>query len=499
MSCAHVTDLEYAAWPVFRVDESKRICGLNKAANDWFGERLANLQLSDIWTAATDAGQWTQLWNEPFSPPRRLKFLDRSGVETEMTALVCRISWEEQEQLLFQVLSCSLGSNDRPPTNSGAVTVDVAHKQKLDCALHLTRTVALDFNNALTTILGHATFVLEQIEPAHPCRVSLAEIEKAAEKASEVANQLALFSLEDKGKRSRTAGNLAGLLRRAIQLFQTPDRENVKWSLQLETRLYGVSCDEAKMQQAFVKLLENALEALGSRGGNITVQTRNLELSGPTNDRTAQLAAGTYVCVEIKDDGQGIEPADLPRVFEPFFTKKPGHRGLGLAWVYGIVTNHRGGVAISSEPQQGASVRVYLPATKKFVEDNTTIEKRVDGKETILFVDDEETVARLGEMVLSSVGYQVLTAHNGEQALEAFARKHGKIDLLVTDMVMPQMNGRELIEKVRAAFPKTRIICSTACVPSLESINDLNYLRKPFTAKSLLHRVREALDASNEE
>src|SRR6266536_271066 len=126
MSCAHVTDLEYAAWPVFRVDESKRICGLNKAANDWFGERLANLQLSDIWTAATEAQQWTQLWSEPFSAPRRLKFFDRSNVETEMTALICRISWEEQEQLLFQILGCPLGTPDRPAANSGqAVTVDV--------------------------------------------------------------------------------------------------------------------------------------------------------------------------------------------------------------------------------------------------------------------------------------------------------------------------------------------------------------------------------------
>ncbi len=505
MSCAHVTDLQYAAWPVFRVDASKRICGLNKAANDWFGERLASLQLSDIWTAAANANEWSQLWSEPFSAPRRLKLIDKNNAEIEMTALVCRITEDEQEQLLFQIVGAPAAASDRPVSerpagnSAQAVTVDVAHKQKLDCALHLTRTVALDFNNALTTILGHASFVLERMEPAHAWRVSLTEIEKAAEKAAEVSNQLALFSLDDKSKRSRAAGNLGALVRRAVQLFQTPDRENVIWSLQFENRLYGVSCDEAKMQQAFVKLLENAVEALDSRGGQISVQTRNLELSEPTNDRTAQLAAGTYVCVEIKDDGRGIEPADLPRVFEPFFTTKSGHRGLGLAWVYGIVTNHRGGVAISSEPRQGASARVYLPATKNIVEDNTTIEKRAGGKETILFVDDEETLARLGEMVLSSAGYQVTTASNGERALEVFARKHGKIDLLITDMVMPHMNGRELIEKVRAAFPQTRIICSTACVRTLETVNDVNYLRKPFTAQSLLRRAREALDASNGE
>src|SRR5947207_9695396 len=164
-----------------------------------------------------------------------------------MTALVCRVTEDEQEQLLFQIVGAPAAASERaiserPAGNSAqAVTVDVAHKQKLDCALHLTRTVALDFNNALTTILGHSSFVLGQIEAAHPFRVSLAEIEKAAEKAAEIANQLALFSLDDKNKRSQIAGNLNVLLRRSVQLFQTPDREGIIWSLQFENRLYSAT------------------------------------------------------------------------------------------------------------------------------------------------------------------------------------------------------------------------------------------------------------------
>jgi two-component system, cell cycle sensor histidine kinase and response regulator CckA len=405
------------------------------------------------------------------------------------------VSCHEQEHLLFQILQ--LPAPETPAASaSQAVAIEVAHKQKLDCALHLTRTVALDFNNALTTILGHASFILGQAEPSPKWRVSLAEIEKAAEKAAEIAYQLSLFSLEDKNKRSRSAGNLTALLRRAVQLFQTPDRAGVIWSLQFESKLYSATFDEAKMQQAFMKILENAVEALDDRGGQISVQTRNLELSEATNDRTAPLAAGTYVCVEIKDDGRGIEPQDLPRIFEPFFTTKHGHRGLGLAWVYGIVTNHRGGVAISSEPKKGASVRIYLPATRKVVEENVTPEKGLEGSETILFVDDEEMVARLGQMVLSSMGYKVITAHNGEQALEVFARTRGRIDLLITDMVMPHMNGRELMEKVRSLFPKTRIICSTACVRTLDTAGDTNYLQKPFTTQSLLQKVRRTFALS---
>jgi two-component system cell cycle sensor histidine kinase/response regulator CckA len=494
MNFGQVSELEQAAWPVFRVDKSRRICGVNKAAYERFGERLETLQLSGIWTGANSDAHWNSLWQS--GGLQKLTLTDKTQKEFEATVLISQVQLKGHEQLLFQVVGNVPAAPVEAPASQG-VEVNLAHKQKLDCALHLTRTVALDFNNALTTILGHASFVLGQLEPGHRWRVSLAEIEKSAEKAAEIANQLALFSLEDKNKRSQIAGNLNALIRRAVQLFQTPDREGIIWSLQFENKLYSVSFDEAKMQQAFVKIIENAVEAMDERGGQLSVQTRNLELSEPTQDRTAHLAAGTYVCVEIKDDGRGIDPADLPRVFEPFFTTKYGHRGLGLAWVYGIVTNHRGGVAISSSPKQGASVRIYLPAMKKIIEENLVPDNTVKGTETILFVDDEEMVARLGLMVLSSVGYKVLTAHNGEQALEVFARSSGKIDLLVTDMVMPHMNGRELIEKVRSLFPATRIICSTACIRSLDSQEDVSYLQKPFTAQGLLQKVRIALSPTD--
>ena len=147
---------------------------------------------------------------------------------------------------------------------------------------------------------------------------------------------------------------------------QNAGPEPVAWTLQLDRKLFAAKFDEAKMQQAFMKIIENALQALRERG-RVTVQTRNIELAEPTQDRNVQLAAGAYVCVEISDNGCGIEPDVLPRVFEPFFTTKRGanHRGLGLAWVYGIVTNHGGGVAISSQPGAGTSVRVYLPAEKQ--------------------------------------------------------------------------------------------------------------------------------------
>jgi two-component system, cell cycle sensor histidine kinase and response regulator CckA len=229
--------------------------------------------------------------------------------------------------------------------------------------------------------------------------------------------------------------------------------------------------------------------------GRISVQTRNLELTAPTQDRTAHLGPGIYVCIEVSDNGCGIEPAVLPRVFEPFFTTKYGHRGLGLAWVYGIVTNHGGGVAVSSQMGQGTSVRIYLPAVKKVVEEKVIADDELGGKETILFVDDEELVLTMAEMVLKSRGYRVLTVNSGEKALRLFSEMKSVIDLLITDMVMPKMNGRELIEKVRVLSPATRIVCATACTRSLAIEKQLDFLTKPFTAQQLLHKVKESLTA----
>jgi signal transduction histidine kinase len=326
------------------------------------------------------------------------------------------------------------------------VEINVAQKQKLDCAVQLTRTVAVDFNNTLTTILGHTSYVLGRMEPDHPWRFSLGEVEKAAEKAAEIANDLAAFSIEEKDKRAQHAGNLTTIVRRAVQLFETPECNHLVWSLEFESKMFAVRFDEAKLQQAFVKVLENAVEAIGVGGhvnGQVRVQTRNLELDEPGEDAAVRLGAGTYVCVEIADDGCGIAPSDVARIFEPFFTTKENRRGLGLAWVYGIVTNHGGGVAVSSEQGKGTSVRIYLPAIKKIVEEEVGPVMASADNTIVLIVDDEEMVVTLGQMILTAAGYKVLTANSGDKALEVLSTE-SPVHLLITDMVMPSMNGREL-------------------------------------------------------
>jgi CheY-like chemotaxis protein len=338
------------------------------------------------------------------------------------------------------------------------------------------------------------------MDSSHEWRFSLAEIEKAAEKASGVANDLAAFSLEDKDKKSQVEGNLNVLMRRTVQLVQTGARKNIVWSHKYEKQMYTAHFDEAKLQQAFVKVLENAIEAIPDNtdvSGQISVQTRNVDVTDFVHDGAVRLIRGAYVCVEITDDGCGIEASAQSKIFEPFFTTKQGRRGLGLAWVYGIISNHGGGVAVTSQAGKGTSVRVYLPAVKKIVEEKHILDESLTGEGTILFVDDEDMLVALGQMLLSTAGYKVLTANSAERALEVFERTEEPIHLMITDMVMPRMNGRELIQRVSGAYPQTRIICSTACMRTANTVQDYNFLSKPFTAQELLRRVKTALAAAN--
>ena len=266
------------------------------------------------------------------------------------------------------------------------------------------------------------------------------------------------------------------------------------WKLQLDRKLFTAKFDEAKMEQAFIKIIENAIEALGEPG-YVTVQTRNLELAEPTQDRNAHLAAGAYVCAEISDNGCGIEPDVLPRVFEPFFTTKrrADHRGLGLAWVYGIVTNHGGGVAISSQPGVGTSVRVYLPAEKRIVREHEVASDDLSGHQTVLMVDNEDMLLTMCETILSAYGYRVLTATGGHKALEVLSRKDTPVDLVITNLEMPAMSGQELVEQVHLLSPGTPIICTSGYVGPVVLENDGAYLQKPFTSRELLLKVKQVL------
>ncbi|MDD5138808.1 MAG: ATP-binding protein [Verrucomicrobiales bacterium] len=511
--------LESAAWPALLLDTRGRVQRANPAAAGVFGAAISSAaaDLSAIWPAenGVPSDQFFTRWQQSPAPTVDLKLRTAAGGTVMFTAAVCPFVSEGQNWFVLQLLPfvkpaaapapvpvpvaletapAVLPAETRPAVDAGGILL----KQKLDCALQLARTVSLDFNNALTSVLGHASLLLGKAEAGHPWRHSLLEVEKSAARAAEIANDLAVFSRQEKETRRTPPGNLNLVMNRCVDFFRNAQGEKIVWKVQPERDLFGARFDEAKVQQALTKVLENSVEAVSAGGnGQITVQSRNVELSEPTQDRNVRLAAGAYICVEIGDNGAGIDPEILPRIFEPFFSTKGGsHRGLGLALVYGIISNHGGGVAVSSQPGAGASVRIYLPAEKGLFRDGPGGDEDLHGTASILVVDDESLILTMAEAILTEYGYRVLTAGSGQKALALLSREDTKVDLVVTDMVMPAMSGRELAERIRQLMPEAKILCTSGYVMPSDRQAGTAYLQKPFTSRELLAKVKQLLGSA---
>jgi signal transduction histidine kinase len=495
-----VFGLESASWPALLLNANSVVLRANTAAAATFGSALAGEApaLSAIWSpenGGTPESFFTR-WEQSPAPGAELKFRVANGATTRFNAAICAFNRDGNKWYVLQLLPAAgrapAGAPEETkaaPDASGAVL-----KQKLDCALQLARTVSLDFNNALTSVLGHTSLLLSKAEAGHPWRHSLMEVEKSAEHAAEIANELQTFSRQEKETHRAPPGNLNEVVNHCVEFFRNAQGAKITWNLQLEKSPFGVRCDEGKVQQALTKILENAVEAVNDEGrGQITVQTRNVELTEPTQDRNVRLVAGTYLCVEITDNGSGIEPDVLPRIFEPFFTTKKNHRGLGLALVYGIVSNHGGGVVISSQPGAGASARIYLPAERDFIQESPGAAGDLQGTETVLVVDDEKLLLTMAETILTEYGYKVLTANSGQKALTILSRDDIHADLVVTDLVMPGMGGRELVERIRQLSPTMRILCTSGFVMPADKQTGTAYLQKPFTSVELLAKVKHVL------
>ncbi len=491
--------VEQAVWPAVLVDGAGAICRANRAAHDLFGPPLdtATPLLGYIWSPENPVApeRFLAEWEQNPCATTQLRFRTRNGSAEVFLTAVCQYKLD-RVLYLFQMLP--------PGENAGADAKPAADKQKLDRTLQLARTLTLDLNNALTGVLGQASLVMSKLEHDSPYRASLRDVEKAAVRALEIANDLGSFSRQEKQASKAAAGNLNQLVRRAVDALRlntaVTAADAVEWELLFEKRLFEVKFDEPRLHQALTKILENAVESL-RQARSITVSTRNVELTEASQDRTLRLAPGAYVCIEVVDTGCGIAADVLPRIFSPFFTTKRGtHRGLGLALAYGITTNHGGGLAVSSEVNAGTSVRMYLPAEARVVEQEVSAETLCGNGQTILIVDDEEILLSTEGAILSSYGYRVVSANSAEKALKLLAQKAPPVDLVITDLIMPTMSGKDLIDRMRSEFPEVPTICATGYVwPSGQQPRDHEYLRKPFTAQQLLAKVSQALRSTSKE
>ncbi len=374
--------------------------------------------------------------------------------------------------------------------------------QKMESVGRLAGGVAHDFNNALGVVLGHADLALKLVPAGSPLARHLEAIREAGRRSANLTRQLLGFARQQPVEPRQLDVNdrIEGMLRLLRQLIG----EDVRLGWQPGAGLWSVRADPGQIDQLVSNLVVNARDAI-TGVGEIVVATSNLEADAAFVDRRPGLVPGRYVCLSVKDDGSGIAPELIDRIFEPFFTTKPtGHgTGLGLATVYGIAKQNGGYIGVESEPGRGSTFTVLLPVAIGEREADApapTAEAVRGGSETLLVVEDEPAMLEVTRDVLADLGYRVLATASPGEALSIAATEGDRVDLLVTDLVMPEMNGRELAALLQARHPRLRCLFVsgyTADIVAQRGIVEpgVHLLSKPFTASELAERVRKLLDS----
>ena len=375
------------------------------------------------------------------------------------------------------------------------------HSQKMEAVGRLAGGIAHDFNNLLTGIIGYAELIGNRTKPEDASHDDAAQIARAGEQAASLTRQLLAFSR--KQILQPRVIDLNTLILETKKLLQRVIGEHIDLRVETAAAMARVRADPHQIEQVVLNLGVNARDAMPG-GGVLTIRTGNVEAEQTITDGTFSLPPGKYVTLTVKDSGCGMDAETRERIFEPFFTTKgPGKgTGLGLATVYGIVQQSGGGISLSSTEGAGTAFTVYLPQESAPLDVPRPEPSHVSGSqdsETVLVVEDDETVRELVCAVLAEQGYEVLCAARGSEALR-MAREHpGKIDLMLSDIIMPQMHGPQLARELQSIRPNTKVLFVSGYSDSDISDQgilapDVRFLEKPFTPETLGRKVREVLD-----
>ena len=374
--------------------------------------------------------------------------------------------------------------------------------QKMEAIGQLAGGMGHDFNNLLTVIKGNSELLLDRLDPAQPLHKSAEQIKKSADQAAVLIRQLLAFS-RMQVLQPRVL-DLNSIVAETGKMLPRLLREDIEVVLLLGASLARVKADENQIEQIILNLAVNARDAM-PKGGKLTIETTNFDLDDDYARLHPGVKPGTYVMLSVSDTGTGMDAKTQAHIFEPFFTtKEPGQgTGLGLATVYGVVKQSGGWIWVYSEVGRGTAFKIYLPKVEEVVQADKTSGFRTPpprGTETILLVEDQDGIRDLARPFLEGMGYKVLEASNGEEALKIAQQHKGEIDLLLTDIVMPIMGGYELAQRMAILRPDVKVLYmsgyaeyTTAAAGNLD--HDTFRLQKPFSMDALARRVREALNA----
>lgn len=376
--------------------------------------------------------------------------------------------------------------------------------QKLESVGRLAGGIAHDFNNMLTAINGYSEMTLKRLGSEDPLRRNLEEIKKAGARSASLTQQLLAFSRQQ--VLQRKVLELNEIIIDTIKMLQRLIGEDVQLKTVLHSKLGQIEGDPGQLSQVIMNLAVNARDAM-PKGGDLTIETANVYLDEEFARSHWPTQPGHYVLLSVKDNGVGIDPETQKHIFEPFYTTKEIGKGtgLGLATVYGIVKQSGGYIWLESKVGAGTTFNIYLPRINepgvKALEEESEPGQIPKGTETILVVEDEAPVRSLIRQILEECGYQILEASNGVEALLVCEKFEHKIDLLLTDVVMPKMGGRDLAETLTETFPLLRVLLMSGYTNDAAILHDVvemdvKFIQKPFTFEALATKVRECLDAA---
>ena len=499
------TLVESSTDAILMMDKERKIISCNQAFLDLFGYDKNEIEGRSIRVIHKS--------DESFHSFRDTTYpvIDRDGF--------IRVEWDfmRKNGTIFPVetVTSAIKSPDGPIRGYVAIIRDTTDRKKLETQLQqaqkmeavgtLAGGVAHDFNNLLTTIIGNADLMSMNLSKDDPLCESIAMIKRAGQSAASLTRQLLAFSRKQVIQPKIL--DLNEVIRGTEKMLGHLIREDVEMKTSLEPTLWPVKIDPGQTEQVMVNLVVNARDAMPN-GGKLTIKTANVDLDEDFfHNEGIKPACGTYAMIAVSDTGIGMDEETQLRIFEPFFTTKERSKGtgLGLATVYGIVKQNAGYIFAHSEPGQGATFKVYLPRVEGEV---TSFEKEQGpmngfrGSETILLVEDDDTLRDLAKKILQKHGYSVLDAHNGEKALRVTDKHHGPLHLILTDVVMPGMNGREVVERLQSLRQEIKVLYMSGYLDNEiapHGILDpgINFIEKPFTPKSLAMKVRRVLDQGN--
>lgn len=412
-------------------------------------------------------------------------------------------AYSQKDLLLLQSLADQCGAaleRIRAEQELRRAEEQLRQAQKMEAVGRLAGGIAHDFNNLLTTILGTSDLLLEELPPGKHWRKDVEEIRRAGERAAGLTRQLLAFSRKQVIEAStldlnETVTSVSRMLHRLIG-------EDIELVTRLSPDLGLIQADSGQIEQVILNLAVNSRDAM-PRGGKLSIETDNVEFE---SEMFPDLSPGWYVMLSISDSGIGMDAETRGHIFEPFFTTKEQGKGtgLGLATVYGIVRQSGGHIDVASEPGSGAVFKIYLPRVKDSIKaaPTTSIVPSPGGTETILVAEDEPAVRHLTARILKAKGYAVMTAANGDEALELVRRHRNQIHLLLTDVIMPGMSGPQLADQLIRERPEIRVLYMsgyTAAAIHHHGVLEpgISYLQKPFTPQALSEKIREVLDGDD--